>query len=181
MSRNRLLVGGLVIIAAIVIAYFAFMYPPPSKEDTSGAIGVANKYRSEQISHPDRHLPPRVAPGAHAPRRPGFCILVKRVIDLPRHRAEGIADQISGPFQDRELTSPLQQIISGFGISHRVSPATKHEPLMAESHRQNPKCRPSKGFGDYFGGMGLLKKLSGRLLLYVSFITNCCADRRSLR
>jgi Mg/Co/Ni transporter MgtE len=53
MSRNRLLVGGLVIVAAIVIAYFAFVYPPVSKEDTSGAIGVANKYRNEQITDKD--------------------------------------------------------------------------------------------------------------------------------
>jgi Mg/Co/Ni transporter MgtE len=53
MSRNKLLVGGLVIIAAIVIAYFAFVYPPVSKEDTSGAIGVAKKYRTEQITDRD--------------------------------------------------------------------------------------------------------------------------------
>ena len=53
MSRNRLLVGGLVIVAALVIAYFAFVYPPVSKEDTSGAIGVANKYRNEQITDKD--------------------------------------------------------------------------------------------------------------------------------
>jgi Mg/Co/Ni transporter MgtE len=53
MSRNRLLAGGLVIVAAIVIAYFAFVYPPASKEDTSGAIGVANKYRGEQITDAD--------------------------------------------------------------------------------------------------------------------------------
>ncbi len=52
MSR-KLLAGGLVIIAAIVIAYFAFVYPPASKEDASGAIGVANKYRSEQITDAD--------------------------------------------------------------------------------------------------------------------------------
>jgi len=53
MGRNKLLVGGLVIVAALVIAYFAFVYPPVSKEDTSGAIGVANKYRNEQITDSD--------------------------------------------------------------------------------------------------------------------------------
>jgi Mg/Co/Ni transporter MgtE len=53
MTRNRLLAGALVLVAAIVIVYFAFMYPPASKEDTSGAIGVASKYRSEQITDRD--------------------------------------------------------------------------------------------------------------------------------
>ena len=53
MGGKKLLVGGIVVVALIVIAYFAFMYPPPSKEDTSGAIGVAKKYRSEQITDND--------------------------------------------------------------------------------------------------------------------------------
>jgi hypothetical protein len=53
MGRNKLLVGGIVLVALIVIAYFAFVYPPPSKEDTSGAIGVAKKYRGEQIADKD--------------------------------------------------------------------------------------------------------------------------------
>jgi len=66
MSRNRLLVGGLVIVAAIVIAYFAFMYPPVSKEDTSGAIGVAKKYRSEQITDKDVMLKDEEAAAAAA-------------------------------------------------------------------------------------------------------------------
>jgi hypothetical protein len=66
MSRNRLLVGGLVIVAAIVIAYFAFVYPPVSKEDTSGAIGVANKYRNEQITDKDVMLKDEEAAAAAA-------------------------------------------------------------------------------------------------------------------
>ena len=53
MGRNKLLIGGIVVVAAIVIVYFAFLYPPVSREDTSGAIGAAKKYRSEQITDRD--------------------------------------------------------------------------------------------------------------------------------
>jgi hypothetical protein len=53
MGGKKVLIGGIVVVALLVIAYFAFMYPPPSKEDTSGAIGVAKKYRSEQITEND--------------------------------------------------------------------------------------------------------------------------------
>ena len=54
MKRSKLAViicGSLV--AAIILAYFVFFYPPQSEQDVRGTIGGVKKYRSEQIGEKD--------------------------------------------------------------------------------------------------------------------------------
>jgi hypothetical protein len=53
MKRIRVLWGGIGVVAAAVIIYFAFLNPSPSDEDVAGAIGVAKQYRADQITEAD--------------------------------------------------------------------------------------------------------------------------------
>jgi len=48
----KVLIGALVVIV-VVVGYFAITGLPPSKEDATGAIGVAKKHRAEQMTDKD--------------------------------------------------------------------------------------------------------------------------------
>jgi hypothetical protein len=53
MRRNRILLGGVAIVAAGVLAYFAFFHTTPTSENALGTIGTVDKYRANQISDED--------------------------------------------------------------------------------------------------------------------------------
>ena len=53
MSKNKLMMGGIIVVAVVAIAYFAFVYPPTNGDDATGTIGAAKKYRTDQIKDSD--------------------------------------------------------------------------------------------------------------------------------
>ena len=54
-SRKTLLLG-IAVVAIVAVVYFSFFYPPTGNDETSGTIGAAKKYRSEQITDKDVKL-----------------------------------------------------------------------------------------------------------------------------
>ena len=55
-NKHKGLFAGLAVVAIVAIVYFSFLYPPPSNDDTTGAIGAAKRYRAEQIQESDVQL-----------------------------------------------------------------------------------------------------------------------------
>ena len=53
MSKNRSLLGVIGVVAAAVIIYFGFFYPPVDGDDLKGAIGTVTKHQNEQITNED--------------------------------------------------------------------------------------------------------------------------------
>jgi Mg/Co/Ni transporter MgtE len=124
MSRNRLLVGGLVIVAAILIAYFAFMYPPVSKEDTSGAIGVAKKYRTEQITDRDVILKEdeAAAAAAFAMMSPeAKAEMFERTTEDLKVRAVALSRDVTAAVLDRLDNAGLARIFRGLSAKDQVA------------------------------------------------------------
>ena len=52
MGRNKVLLV-VVLIAIVVVAYFAFIHPPGGRDGAEGTIGAVDKYRDQQISDED--------------------------------------------------------------------------------------------------------------------------------
>ena len=53
MKKNLRLLGVIGVVAAGVIVYFGFFYPPVDGDDLKGAIGTVTKYQNEQITNED--------------------------------------------------------------------------------------------------------------------------------
>ena len=47
-TRHKGLFTGIAVVAIVAIAYFAFLYPPPSKDDATGTIGAADANAARQ-------------------------------------------------------------------------------------------------------------------------------------
>src|SRR6267143_1496055 len=65
--------------------------------------------RRDLVAHTNRHLPPTLLPCANPAFRPGIGVGAQRLVHSTRHRAQRVADHISGAFQDRKFTAPLQK------------------------------------------------------------------------
>ena len=68
--------------------------------------------RADLVAHLGRQHPPSFFPGSHPARGPDIGIAFHGVIDALRHRAQRIADEIGGAFQDGELGAIAEKIIS---------------------------------------------------------------------
>ena len=55
-GRSRGLLGVFVVVAIVAVAYFSFFYTPPKEKGLEGAIGTADRYRSDQIQSEDVKL-----------------------------------------------------------------------------------------------------------------------------
>src|SRR5262245_34832215 len=53
MASKKILLGVGVLAAMAIVFYAVIGWPPVAKNDTQGAIGVATKYKAEQISEQD--------------------------------------------------------------------------------------------------------------------------------
>ena len=56
MNRYKGLLTGFAVVAILALAYFSFVYTPPSRDDVKGTIGAAERYRGDQIDQADVRL-----------------------------------------------------------------------------------------------------------------------------
>ena len=53
MKKNKSVLWGIGIVAAAVIVYFGFVYPPTNEGELSGTVGAVKKHQTEQIQSDD--------------------------------------------------------------------------------------------------------------------------------